>query len=227
MNKIAIFYHIWQVGDWKAIVQDQFNKMNESGLLNAAEFIHIGVNGDGVNEIVPIEYFNNNTRVVHNSNLKLGEYDTIKSLHEFCRENKNYAVLYTHTSGVRFSLDPNNFHYKNKTLWRKYQEYFTINHWKKCVSLLETYDCVGTEWKDDSLVNNVFRPDLNHYSGNIWWTTSQYFGNLDWNFFNLNSDLGRHASEFFIGSGNPKHYNFYRSYKDLYFFPIYEEEYRL
>jgi len=44
--KIAIFYHIAQIGMGAFIYQQQLNRLYTSGLIEAADYIHFGVNGD-------------------------------------------------------------------------------------------------------------------------------------------------------------------------------------
>ena len=45
-NKIAIFYHVGQFGNWERLFQEQINSLVVSGLYHICDFIHIGVNGD-------------------------------------------------------------------------------------------------------------------------------------------------------------------------------------
>jgi hypothetical protein len=91
--------------------------------------------------------------------------------------------------------------------------------WEKCVELLEQYDCVGTDWttrhpNDNSVVDP-------HYSGNFWWANSSYISRLDPNYLNER----RHNSEYWIGTGNPKYFNFFSSNRNKYLFPVLPEEY--
>ena len=44
--KIAIFYHIAQMGMSAFIYQQQLHRLYTSGLIEAADYIHFGVNGD-------------------------------------------------------------------------------------------------------------------------------------------------------------------------------------
>lgn len=45
---INIVYHIGMVGNWKTVVEDQFNTMNQCGLLDAADRLYLTYsNGDG------------------------------------------------------------------------------------------------------------------------------------------------------------------------------------
>jgi hypothetical protein len=44
--KIAIFYHIAQMGLGAFIYQQQIHRLYTSGLIKEADYIHFGVNGD-------------------------------------------------------------------------------------------------------------------------------------------------------------------------------------
>ena len=63
--KIAIFYHIAQMGMGAFIYQQQLNRLYTSGLIKEADYIHFGVNGDQ-------ELFNvpSKAKVVVNNNWK-------------------------------------------------------------------------------------------------------------------------------------------------------------
>jgi len=43
MRKIAIFYHLYQVGEWKNLFLEQFSELQKNGLYDRADHIHIGV----------------------------------------------------------------------------------------------------------------------------------------------------------------------------------------
>jgi len=228
MNNIAIFYHVYQAGDWINVFQEQIIRMIDSGLFDAADIIHIGING---NQELPVYGLPEKVNIVRNQQPKLEEASTIKCLFDFCCDNENYNVAYTHTSGVSWSINTQNPKhieiYKNKSLWRKYSDYFVLDNWQRCIELLKTHDCVGTEWLDDAYLGDIHYPELQHYAGNIWWSKSEYIKTLDPKFILNNEKYGRFASEFFIGSGNPNHFNFYSSRRHLYYNPIYEDEYKL
>ena len=44
-HKLAIFYHLYQTDTSAFIYQDQMHRLYTSGLVDAAEFIHIGISG--------------------------------------------------------------------------------------------------------------------------------------------------------------------------------------
>ena len=132
--KLAIFYHIGQIGLGAFVYLQQVHRLYASGLIKEADHIHFGVNGDQ-------ELFNvpDKAAVKINQNHK-EETETLISLRDFCKENTDYKVLYFHTKGVsQQSL--------NGESWRLMMEYFVIDGWKECVKYLENYDAVGSNLK--------------------------------------------------------------------------------
>lgn len=207
-NKIAVFYHVGQFGDWKRLFHEQVNSLVISGLYHAADFIHIGVNGE---EELPLNF--PKFKVNYNEN-KILEADTIKALYDFCKINPEHKVLYFHTKG---STQENTSRIFSVNKWRYYLEYFTIHEWRECIRVLNEYDTAGTEYLlETGLINqetgNTEWENNKHYSGNYWWANSSYITKLDPNYlYRTDKGWDRYRSEFWIGTGDPKRYNFYNT----------------
>jgi glycosyltransferase involved in cell wall biosynthesis len=152
-NKIAIFYHVYQFGDWQKLFEHQIVKLQKSGLYDTFDYLHIGVNGSWR---MPGDLSKANF-IVRNKNIGSQE-DTLKSLYDFCINNQDYKVLYIHTKDVTK---------ENTTVLLNYLEYFNIDRWRDCVGYLDNHDCVGSNWEKD------------HYSGNFWWANASYISKLD------------------------------------------------
>jgi len=202
--KIAVFYHIGQLGMGAFIYQQQIHRLYSSGLMNEASYIHFGVNGNQ-------ELFNVPQKVKINYNLKeywTTEKQTLLSLIDFCKENPNYKVLYFHTKGS--SKDS-----INVQSWRLMMEHFVIDKWKECIEYLDEYDCVGSElntvgptlWSDGSLTENDPIP---FYAGNFWWANASYINTIKTRY--MDSDC-RLEKERWIGDGEYgcKAKNFFKS----------------
>jgi hypothetical protein len=211
-SNIAIFYHLYQINDWKKLYQEQINSLIISGLYEKCDFIHIGINGDQ-----ELPFVLNKMRITYNEN-KILEANTLNSLWDFCNENPDYKVLYIHSKGVTHL---NNVHCEYTTnAWRIYLEYFVINKWEECAQDLNEYDCAGTEWKDYSLLQDqntqeyVKEPN-SHYAGNFWWANASYIQKLDLDYiYNEKDERGRYRSEFWIGTKNPNYKSYHNSGKE-------------
>ena len=170
--KIAIFYHIAQMGMSAFIYQQQLHRLYTSGLIEVADYIHFGVNGD--NELFNVP---DKVVVVQNRNWK-EETETLISLRDFCNQNPDYKVLYFHTKGVsKGNLQTN--------AWRLYMEYFVIDKWKECVEYLNDYDCCGTDhyptgatiWSNGDVV--LPKEKTSFFAGNFWWANASYINRLN------------------------------------------------
>lgn len=190
--KIAIFYHIGQIGLGAFIYQQQLHRLYTSGLIEAADYIHFGVNGDQ-------ELFNAPSKAIvkQNQNWK-EETETLIDLKNFAEQNPDYKILYFHTKGVsKGTLIAN--------AWRLMMEYFVIDKWKECVEMLNEYDCVGsnlnsvgeTLWADGTVTNPV--EGTYNFTGNFWWSNAKHIQTLDHKFLYSNYRIDR---ELWIGS-NP------------------------
>ena len=187
--KIAIFYHTFQSGMSAFVYQSQIHRLYATGLVDAADYIHIGVNGSQEMFNVPEK-----AKVVYNTNWK-EETETLVALKNFAYENPDHKILYFHMKGTsKETLVANS--------WRLMMEYFVIDRWKECVEYLNDYDCVGqtykplgpTLWGDGTMTSNE---GLGCYCGNFWWANASYIQTLDHNY--LNTDY-RFDREFWIGT---------------------------
>ena len=207
--KIAIFYHIAQMGMSAFIYQQQLHRLYTSGLIEAADYIHFGVNGDQ-------ELFNVPEKAIIHYNQKEywgTEKETLLSLKDFCKENPEYKVLYFHTKGAT----------KDELCvqsWRLMMEYFVIDKWKECVKQLDEYTCAGIQmcrvgpsiYPDGTIKEE--NPTI-VYAGNFWWANASYVNTLRTKYID---DTCRYAVEKWIGDSdvsNPK---------DLYTHPGFDKD---
>jgi hypothetical protein len=198
--KLAIFYHISQMGLGAFLYQSQIHRLYTSGLISEVDHIHLGVNGNQ-------ELFNvpKNAIIKRNTNWK-EETETLISLREFCKENLDHKVLYIHMKGVTKES-------MNGESWRLMMEYFAIDRWKECVEYLNDYDAVGsnlkilgpTTWSDGT--QTWEKAGTKHFVGNFWWANASYVNTLDNQFLESNFRLDR---EFWIGSGSGKMKSLYQ-----------------
>ena len=217
-SKKAIFYHLYQTGDWENIFTEQIVRLQQKGLFDEADYIHIGINGNK-----PLPYtFGKVNRIKYNENTDL-EADTLSDMQSFCLANPDYKVMYIHAKGVTWSGGIDDIKSNIKS-WRDYLEYFTIDQWERCCNLLDTHDCVGTEWEDDAYINNesITAP---HYAGNFWWANASYINKLNLDYLYDRNAWTRWKGEFWLGTETPNYYNFYNSGKNKYYMNIDRSEY--
>ena len=112
--KIAIFYHLALMKNWREVDAEIMGKLKSSGLLERADmFVR--------NECKDIELY---------------EFPTLNMLDEFSVRH-DYSILYIHTKGVSRTE-------KSIADWRECLLYWNVERWKECVEKLNRgYDAVG------------------------------------------------------------------------------------
>lgn len=188
MANIAIFYHLYQHGNWHSFFNEQSSLLNNSGLVDACQFIHVGVNGGDIPESYGKFRFIKNTEPLNE------ETPTLVSLRDFCASNQGWKVLYMHTKGITQPMQSTHD-------WRKIMEYYCIERWQECVKKLDGHDAVGCLY-----VDHCYYGYFPHFSGNFWWANSDYINKLDDSY--LSSGI-RQNREFWIGSGGGSLYSFH------------------
>lgn len=116
-DKIAIFYHVSQNNDfWKDKFLQHVVKLQQIGLYDAADYIHIGVNGS-----YRMPFNLDKINVVKRNKSLESQSETLEDLLQFCSANSNYKVFYFHSSSV---LD------------------FNENWWRNSIIQLESSDII-------------------------------------------------------------------------------------
>lgn len=234
-KELTVFWHCYLINNWYEIMEEQMKLIIESGLYEKLKpySIHLCYYGDEEQSVKMNDFISKhdpeNKVIIHYIDKNFYEYPTLQRLHEFAYENDSY-ILYLHLKGVWSYTDTS----KNSEAirsWRKCLEYFNIEKWSDCVDKLnEGYEVVG------ALYNYNEKEPL--FSGNIWWTTSDYVRKLKYPDYDetQNPYLGkpeddgtwcRVECEKWINTIPNNFYNFYVP-KDygFYFIPIDEKDYR-
>jgi hypothetical protein len=202
---IEIFYHMYCVNDCVDRFIKTYNKLHESGLVEACNNINVVLVGDdkvGRYE-TQINYLKKVKTQCHSSET-FGEMNTIKAIQYFAQTTTDAQVLYLHSKGVSRGVN------KNIEAWVNYMEYFLIENYQNCLEKLKEYDTVGVDFYD--------KP-MKHYSGNFWWANSSYVKTLPDFETGLNSGLvnePRWYCEFWLLNGNCSPCNLHSSNRDLY-----------
>ncbi|HHZ97455.1 MAG TPA: hypothetical protein EYN67_18375 [Flavobacteriales bacterium] len=204
MSKIAIFYHIGQVGPiWPLIAQEQFHALSVSGLLKACDKLIVGVNGE-----YDLPFLPEKAEVIrHSKNEWKEETPTLRLLKEFCSKNLDYKVLYFHTKGITEIVG--SARSVSVQSWRLSMEYYCVHRWQACIDDLDSHDAVGCFWADEE-INDIaakqgLAPAPPHFSGGYWWANSLYVHGLKEDLLNTQN---RYDREFWIGSGNPNVFSY-------------------
>ena len=183
-EKLAIFYHLYQNELSGLIYQQQMHRLHTSGLMEACEFIHIGIVGEAEMFSLPEK-----ARVQYNKRLTKDEGETVEAMYRFCCDpnNSHYDVLFFHSKGASRQFVP------QLHAWRMFLEYYVIDKWRECIDKLKEYDSVGVKLR--------MKP-FPHYSGNFWWANADYVATLDENFLYTEGEHGKIDRELMIGSGD-------------------------
>jgi len=215
---INIVYHAFLTGNWKTIVKEQLDRLFDSGLYEQANQIWMTVNKNNNSEqelIQLLEPFPKINIEFHEQNF--AEYPGIKKVKEI-GDTTDCVILYFHTKGVSNNWktcqhkEISQEKTKNVSLWRECLEYFLIDNWKKCVSLLAENDNVGVSCNGG------------WYWGNFWWSTSEHIKKTDtvglWDRWSYEAWLNK-------STPNSKNFEFFHMGFDPYLSPLLPEYYKL
>lgn len=167
-EKIHIVYHIATINNWEEVVREQVETLELSGLGDACDSLTVTVVGQGIGKVDKLFYnlsFYSKVKIIFAShNLRQYEFPGIEMVQQIARNDPNAKILYFHSKGVT--------HFNRSTeqaarLWRRYMEYFVIEHWEDCVDALDEVDLCGVDW-------TISTSGLPFFAGNFWWARAQY-----------------------------------------------------
>ena len=163
-----IVYHIYCVGNYLEVVEQQLNRLKTSGLYDWCDKLEITC-VNGLNEFNDVENLVKDLdKVVLNKFVANNyEYEGINKVWEYSQQYKG-KVFYFHTKGV--SNIYNNHNDKQISLrkkngiawWKEIMEYYLIDNSQDCIQKLDEYDQCG--------VTNVY----GWWCGNFWWSNLSY-----------------------------------------------------
>jgi|WetSurMetagenome_2_1015567.scaffolds.fasta_scaffold35156_2 hypothetical protein len=183
--KINIYINVAVLGNVNQTLNGLLNKINDSGLYEACNFIKIAVNGDS--SLLKIDFSDRLNKLIINitsGDITRFEFPGLKLLWDDSETCEGY-MLYIHTKGVSRSGD------KRILDWVNYLTFFNITEWRKRITDLEAFDCTGVNLEGDfsslstvpSTWGQIISPGKGviapvHYSGNFWWSKSDYIKKL-------------------------------------------------
>lgn len=210
-RNIKVFISVSLMGNFKEVLVGFFNDLQSSGLFSACTEINLCILGDP--DKFRLEDFGNPSPLSQKVRLVYTDADLNKC--EFPAlwyvwsqaQTENFYCLYVHTKGVSRTQER---WLKN---WLGYLQYLNIWQWRLMVPELESADGVGV-----NLMGKYENIDLDydswsekgaplHFSGNFWWSKSQYVRLLP-NPYDLAKDSDflkwRHACEMWLSFGRGK-----------------------
>lgn len=195
MNK-TIYYHYFCTDKSFNILSKTLDEILESNLYNKIDKLHINITGENsqehinsiqtklTNQFTKInlhQYINQELReymdsftsseIKNNHRLSMGksgiELDTLKLMYNQVLTLKNLSnILYIHGKGSVHSGAHKGAQFNSREDWRLEMSNTVITNWRKCQNDLKTKPHTGP------------RLYKNHYSGNFWWSTSEYIKSL-------------------------------------------------
>lgn len=166
MNKAVCFVLICNLDDYKGyhIFLDQYNYIKQSGLYDKLDYIFVTMLGKY--KKLPCDY--KVKLIYYSQNSNEWEFPNYKRI-KFFSDNveDNIKILEIHTKGV--------LNKPHAYEWRKYLEYFLIEQHQLCITNLDNFKCIGVNHQ------YYFTDEIkykNHFSGNFWWSTSEYIKSL-------------------------------------------------
>ena len=208
--KIYGFYFIALMNDWKEIVDNQISTIISSELFSKTEKLFLYIYYENEEDL---KYITEKFKDYVNVSILVGvtneyEFPILKVIKDISRDDDFYCY-YLHSKGV--SITEKNMttyngainltHLKNCVNdWRKYMEYFIINRYEDSIKFLdEGFDSCGVNLTTKDLLSRPIPP---HFSGNFWWSKSDYLKKLpEIDSLNLKN---RFNAENWIGMGNGK-----------------------
>jgi len=169
-----IFFHLFSINDALDRFNKTYKKITRSGLIDHIDNIYVNCVG---------ELKNHNHRTIKNYDKVfslIGTYDkseaeTMDLLRNFCIDNPDGKTLYLHAKGCWKICNGKTINSIQNPLaiqgWVDCMEYFLIEEYNNCLSILEDYDTCGCFLR----TNRKVPP---HYSGNFWWARNSYIAQL-------------------------------------------------
>lgn len=165
--KTFIYIHVCCINNWKDVFRKLMTKIRDSGLYDKVDEIRCNVLTSDANKDELDDVFKDSKITFKtSSDIKAFEVPTINWLYEDSKTD-DFKVLYLHTKGIRHYNRPCEI---NVTDWVDYLVYFNIEQYSVCLEKLDEYDTVGV---------NLQSENVTHYSGNFWWSKSEYIRKLD------------------------------------------------
>ena len=227
--KLKVFYHIVNLNSpfWRVIVDEQFGKIFDSGLIDHCELhANLHYDYDAYNDLK--ERWQHPNIIWHNSPGVPSDVEHptwILMQQTALATDEEFYCLYLHVKGVTH-YGKSDSHNTNE--WRRYLEWFNIVNWRQMAAKLDegVWDTVGcnrqsTNWADKN------GNERHYYAGNIFWYTASFLRTclpaLQWPSESGNQSqipngngLCKDDVEFFAGWHADRGYSFFHAFRHHY-----------
>jgi hypothetical protein len=191
------FIHSCNLGN-TSVLESIVDHITNSEINNSLDIIWIVNIGKEIQTVFP----NSKVKIVeYSSDTQTFELHTINLMWKFSQTHPNTNLLYLHTKGVSYNAVP-----PTVRDWTNYMLYFLVNKFNKSdLSLLDTFT--------DSMGLNFQNTPHPHYSGNFWWSHTNYIRSLKPIISNVRHDAewwilsGKNTRSTIINNSNINHYN--------------------
>ena len=197
------FIHSCTLPVWGTeILDNMISYIQSSDLINALDLIFI----NNVGTMIDVNKYSMITDKIiisnHSSDTNGFENSTLRQMHFFSQINPKCKILYLHTKGVSYQRT----HESNPFVrdWTNFMLYCLVNKHKECLEMLDYVEAVGCDYYHNYDDGTNRYPS--HFSGNFWWTTSDYIKRL-----NVYELTNKHDAEFWIFKGDPSFINIHSS----------------
>jgi hypothetical protein len=177
--KLAVWYHTRLFGgepeinsDWSiALMREQMNLLNLSGLLAASKEFTVCVNGDSENQTAARILAPKKASFIDHGKESKGLLRTMNALREWAMNHPDWLVCFWHIKGVTHPHDA------LCAAWRGCMERAVIQNWRQCVAdLTAGFESVGAHWlakeRYGSMVTFPF------WGGQFFWARASFLATL-------------------------------------------------
>jgi len=227
MRKIKVFWNINELANWDKVFKQQWECMESSKLLDAADEIILLGNGRQRTFQTLLNNKRENVRLqMVSESAALFEYPGLTYMQKVAKEAAEpFDICYIHLKGLTRWGNP------NVEDWKSWLNWCVIERWSDNVKALQTHDTSGPNWESEPWP---------HHSSNFWWARSEYIAKLV-PLIHPHKLISHNATQFkghghwrfdheaWIGSGEPNAFEIARSFEiggDHYTKPYPSELYR-
>jgi len=173
-RRVLVFFHICTVNHYREIVAHISQRLHDSGLGRVVTTLYYCLSGpDAENEPDPVRDLlpNGWNAVLLQRQRHRADFERL-TLHIMAKEaaragnDDAFYTLYVHSKGVTKT-----HHLHQTKAWRNLMLTFVADYWPLCLSALETDPLRAVSC-------NLHHWPSRHFSGNYWWTSSEYLQTL-------------------------------------------------